>query len=71
MNGRKGAALVAVLGSAAVGAVIVAAPATVSAVERVAFATNAERVRRLEGLADADAQLAGAATAGASFRPRR
>src|SRR5262245_22718105 len=44
MNGRKGAALVAVLGSAAVGAVIVAAPTSVNAVERVAFATNAERV---------------------------
>ena len=49
MKGRKGAALAAVLGGAAVGAAVVAAPATVGAVERVTFATKAANADQVGG----------------------
>jgi hypothetical protein len=49
MKGRKGAALAAVLGGAAVGAAVIAAPATVSAVERVTFATKAGNAEKVGG----------------------
>jgi hypothetical protein len=49
MKGRKGTALVAVLGGSAIAAVVIAAPATVGAVERVAFATKAGNAERVAG----------------------